>query len=240
MAVQRDEQNITNAGNPDNVTTDDSSSFKYKSSILGNLVAAAGANGVLENAKIVVPLKYLSNFFRSLEMPLINCKIHLELHWSEDCVISNIGGAKSTKLYVPIVTLPTKDHVNLTKQLNEGFKRSFYWNEYKSKIQTKGADKNFTRFPLDASFQGVNRLFVRAFNDSTEDDDNNPINNTANIVQRDNHRKYILPRVEITSYNVVIDGRNFMINQSMIKSKCMMKLERLQQEKEMITQGGVY
>ena len=39
----------------------------------------------------------------------------------------------STKLYVPIVTLSTKDNVNLTKQLNEGFKRSVYWNEYKSK-----------------------------------------------------------------------------------------------------------
>ena len=48
----------------------------------------------------------------------------------------------STKLYVPIVTLSTKDHINLTKQLNVGFKRSVYWNEYKSKIETKTADKN--------------------------------------------------------------------------------------------------
>ena len=59
----------------------------------------------------------------------------------------------STKLYVPIVTLSTKDNVNLTKQLNEGFKRSVYWNEYKSKRETKTADNsNVTRFPLDASF----------------------------------------------------------------------------------------
>ena len=66
----------------------------------------------------------------------------------------------STKLYVPIVTLSTKDNVNLTKQLNERFKRSVYWNEYKSKIETKEADaNNLKRFPLDASFQGVNRLF---------------------------------------------------------------------------------
>ena len=70
---KRDEQNMTDAGNPDNVTAVDSSSFKYKSSLLG----APNATGALENAKIVVPLKYLSNFFRSLEMPLINCKIHL-------------------------------------------------------------------------------------------------------------------------------------------------------------------
>ena len=104
----------------------------------------------------------------------------------------------STKLYVPIVTLSTKGNVNLTKQLNDGFKRSVYWNEYKSKIETKTADNNnVTRFPLYASFQGVNRLFVLAFN------------NGANRVERDIHRKYFLPRVNITNNNVLIDGRNF-------------------------------
>ena len=115
-------------------------------------------------------------------------------------------------MYVPIVTLSTKDNVNLTKQLNEGFKRSVYWNEYKSKIETKGADaNNLKRFPLDVSFQGVNRLFVLAFNDG------------ANRVQRDSHRKYFLKRVNITNYNVLIDGRIFMINQLIIKSKSMMR-----------------
>ena len=64
-------------------------------------------------------------------------------------------------MYVPVVTLSTKDNVNLTKQLNEGFKRSVYLNEYKSKLETKEADaNNLKRFPLDASFQGVHRLFV--------------------------------------------------------------------------------
>ena len=91
----------------------------------------------------------------------------------------------STKFYVPIVTLSTKDTVNLAKQLHEGFKRSVYWNECKSKIETKPAnDQTITRFPLDASFQGVDRLFVLAFNDD---------NNDANEVERDNHRKYFLP-----------------------------------------------
>ena len=70
-------------------------------------------------------------------MPLINSKIHLELSWTKDCVMSIVTDTAfkrtSTKLYVPIVTLSTKDNVNLTKQLNEGFKRSVYWNEYKSK-----------------------------------------------------------------------------------------------------------
>ena len=89
----------------------------------------------------------------------------------------------------------------MTKQLNEGFKRSVCWNEYKSKIETKTADDdNVTRFPLDAPFQRVNRLFVLAF-DNTE--------NGNKKVERDIHRKYFLPRVDITNYNVLIDGRNF-------------------------------
>ena len=117
---------------------------------------------------------------------------------------------KSTKLYVPIVTLSTIDNINFTNQLNEGFNRSVYWNEYKSEIETKTADnENISRFPLDASFQGANKLFVLAFNNTTENDDDNPINNTANRVQRDSHRKHFLPRVGITKYNVLIDGRNF-------------------------------
>ena len=78
---------------------------------------------------------------------------------------------KSTKLYNYCTKLSTKDNVNLTKQLIEGFKRSVYWNEYKSKIETKPAnDQTFTRFPLDASFQGVNRLFVLA-SDNTNNSD---------------------------------------------------------------------
>ena len=150
-------------------------------------------------------------------MPLINCKIHLELSWNNNCVIFGAdtfvaGGDNtnnrettfkitSTKLYVPMITLSTKDTVNLIKQLNEGLKRLVYWNEYKSKIETQHADaKNPKRFPLDASFQGVNRLLVLAFNDD---------NNDANKVERDNHGKYFLPRVDVTKYNVLINGKNF-------------------------------
>ena len=76
-----------------------------------------------------------------------------------------------------------------------------YGNEYKSKIETNGEDaNNLKRFSLDASFQGVNRLFVLAFDNT---------NNGSNKVERDSHRKYFLPRVNITNYNVLIDGRNF-------------------------------
>ena len=130
---KRDEQNLNN-GNPADVTTDTSLSFKYKSSFFKTLAAADA--GVFINVTIAVPLKYFSNFFKSLEMPLINCKIRLELSWDKGCVMSNISGAKtfkitSTKLYVPIVTLSTKDNVNLTKQFNERFKRSVCWNDNK-------------------------------------------------------------------------------------------------------------
>ena len=79
---KRDEQDIT--GIPNAVTTNSSTSFKYKSNLLG----APNAIGALKDAKIVVPLKYLCNFFRSLEMPLIYCKIDLKLNWAKNCIMS--------------------------------------------------------------------------------------------------------------------------------------------------------
>ena len=138
-----------NDGNPANFTTADSSSFKYKSSFFKTLGNAN--NGAFKNVKIAVPLKYLSNFWRSLEMPLINCKIHLELNWTKDCVMSTIADTTfkitNTKLYVPIVTLSSKDNVKLVKLLEEGFKRPVYWNEYQTKIESKNLDNsNFKRF----------------------------------------------------------------------------------------------
>ena len=80
-------------------------------------------------------------------MPLINCKIHLDLNWTKHCVMSNIAEETTfkitnTKLYIPLVTLSTKDNVNLTKKLNEGFKRPAYWNEYKTKIESKNLYNN--------------------------------------------------------------------------------------------------
>ena len=101
-----------------------------------------------KGVKIAVPLKYLSNFWRSLEMPLINCKVELSLRWIENCVLTaaavgdnaNLTGADSAtfettdgKLYVPIVTLPAEDNAKLSKLLSEEFKRSIYWNKYSSR-----------------------------------------------------------------------------------------------------------
>ena len=112
-------------------------------------------------------------------------------------------------MYVPIVTLLTKDNANLTKQLNEGFKRSVYWNEYKTKIDTKQADdSNPAKFYLDASSQGVTKLYVLAFDD-THTVAGNVVTDGANRVKRDSHRIYFLPRVNITNYNVLINAKNF-------------------------------
>ena len=118
-----------------NLTNNNSSSFKYKSNLIGN-TDADGANRKKEGVKIVVPLKYLSNFWRSLEIPLINCKVELSLRWYENCILSNVAGNSTfeitdAKLYVPVVTLSTEDNAKLSKLLTEGFKRSVYWNEYK-------------------------------------------------------------------------------------------------------------
>ena len=188
------------------MTIDNSQSFEYKAALIGKTVdAVGGTNSSVKDIKIVVPLKYLSNFWRSLEMPLINCKIYLELNWIEDCILSNVGNSAKfeitdAKLHVPIVILSTKDSVNLTKQLNEGFKRSVYWNSCETKpakVIEKG--KNIYE-PLNASFQGVKRLFVFAYFivDCGNDD--------AGI--KDN-KKYFRPRRKINNYNVLIDWRNF-------------------------------
>ena len=152
-------------------------------------------------------------------MPLINCKIHLELNWTKDCVMSTIADTTfkitNTKLYVPIVTLSSKDNVKLVKLLEEGFKRPVYWNEYQTKIETRNlGNNNFTRFPLDASFQGVRRLIVLAFNNATVNVPNNPINNTINRVLR--NTKYFLRRVNMTNYNIQKSmAETFIINQLM-------------------------
>ena len=85
---KRDEPPEGNAIN--DLTTNTSSSYKYKVKLLGNPVL--DGNIAKRSVKVVVPLKYLSNFFRSLEMPLINCKIKLNLTWKKECVLSNDAG----------------------------------------------------------------------------------------------------------------------------------------------------
>ena len=189
-----------NNGNPANVTTDDSSSFKYKSSFFKPLTAAD--NGVFKNVKLAVPLKYFNNFWRSLEIPLSNCKIHLELNWTKDCVMSTIADKiTNTELYVPIVALSSKGNVKLVKLLEERFERPVSWNEYQRKVKSRNLDNNnLTTFHLDSYFQGVRRFLVLAFDNA---------DNSTKEVERNSHTKDFFPGVNITNYNVLTDGRNF-------------------------------
>ena len=106
-------RNEAPANNAD-LTIDNSESFKYKAALVGKTANHNNGNSFVKDTKIVVPLKYLSNFWRSLEMPLINCKVHLELNWIEDCILSSAGNSAKfeitdAKLHVPIVTLSTKE-----------------------------------------------------------------------------------------------------------------------------------
>ena len=163
---KRDEPPEANGFN--DLTTDTSSSFKYKVNLLGNPVVAN--NIARRNVKVVVPLKYLSNFFRSLEVPLINCKIKLNLTWKKECVLSNQDGdvvfiINDTKLYLPVVTLSKEDNKDFIEQQTKGFQRSIYWNEYKTKEQNEDGNANTIKYiNLDPSFQGVNRLCLMAYN----------------------------------------------------------------------------
>ena len=186
------------------VSNDNAPSFKYKANLIGNTKANGTKNGV----KIAVPLKYLSNSWRSLEMPSINFKVELSLKWYERCLLTapTIATFRITdaKLYVPIVTLSIEDNSKLTKLLNEGFKRPIYWNEYKvtlNKVVEIAAvnDVKYIREVLDSSCQGVKRLFVLAYNNTAGNDQ----------VSVDSYKKYFLPRVKIDNCNIEIDGRNF-------------------------------
>ena len=181
--------------------------FRYKASNIGNTENNGTKNGV----KIAVPLKYLSNFWRSLEMPLINCKVELSLKWIEKFALTTAADAnKATfeitdaKVYVPVVTLSIEDNAKLSNLLGKGFKRSIDWNKYKviDNIVVEIADpdvEKHIRELLNLSYQRVKRLFVFAY-------DNMEGNNQVSI---DSSKKYFLPRAEIENYNIEIDRRNF-------------------------------
>ena len=199
---KRDEiHNNADANNDDNA-----SSFKYKASNIGN----TENNGTRDGVKIVVPLKYWSNFCRSLEIPLINCIVELSLKWIENCVLTISANANNAtfkitdaKLYVSIVTL-SADNAKLSKLLDEGLKRSIYWNKYKviDNRVLESADNNeekYIRERLDASYQKDKRLFVLAYYNTVG----------KNQVSIDSSKKYFLPRVKIDNYNIEIDGKIF-------------------------------
>ena len=171
---------------------ENSESFESKIKITGK----TPNNGNEKDVEIMVPLKCLSNFWRTLEMPLINCEVNLILTWSSTCVITDSNGAETfkisdTKLYVPVVTLSTQENAKLLQQLKSGFKRVINRNKYLSKPELLTQNPNLNHL-VEPRFQGVNRLFV------FENDDD-----------RTSHSDYYLPNVEIKDYNIMINGENF-------------------------------
>ena len=144
-------------------------------------------DGKISDAEIMVPLKYLSNFWRTLEIPLINCEINRILYWPANCVmiytnVANQGATfaiTETKLYVPVVTLSAQDNAKLLSHLKSDFKRTINWNKYPSKPELLAQSPNLNHL-VEPSFQGVNRLFVLAF---------------ENDAQRTNNKRYYLPNI---------------------------------------------
>ena len=193
-------KDIPARGNNDEIAAFDANnltdSFKFKAKITGE----TGNDGT-KDVEIIVPLKYLSKVWRTLEMPLIYCEVNLILTWSSTCVIASVIAANQaatfaisdTKLYVPVVTLSTQENTRFLQQLKSGFKRVINWNKYLSKSELLAQNPNLNHL-VEPSFQGINRLFVLAFendNDRTSDEE------------------YYLPTVEIKDYNIVINGENF-------------------------------
>ena len=134
-------------------------------------------------------------------MPLINCEVNLILTWSSTCVLiaTNIPNQNATfaitdtKLYIPAVTLSTQENTKFFQQLKPGFKIVINSNKYLSKPELLAQNPNLNHL-IEPSFQGVNRLFVLAF-----ENDN----------YRSSARRYNLPTVEIKHYNIMINGENF-------------------------------
>ena len=99
-------------------------------------------DGRIDGVELMVPLKYLSNFWRTFEMPLINCEVELILDWSENCVVISTNIANQvptftiteTNLDVPVVTLSTQDNAKLLPQLKSVFKRTISWNRNLAKL----------------------------------------------------------------------------------------------------------
>ena len=143
--------------------------------ILKQKVTGQTDNNGRMDIEIMVPLKYLSKFRRTLEMPLINCEIELILTWSANCVIIYTDVANQnptftiteTNLYVPVVTLSTPDNAKLLPQLKSGFKRKINWNKYLAKPELLPQNPNLNHL-IEQSFQGVNRFFVLAFENDAQ------------------------------------------------------------------------
>ena len=139
-------------------------------------------NGTQE-IELAIPLKYLGNFWRALNIPAISCEVFLELKWNKNCIITSLErrqvdagppvvrdnaptgttfAINNCKLYVPVVTLSKDGEIKLLTNLKSRFKREIIWNKYRSQITTEAVNNNLNIL-IDTTFTNVNRLFVLAY-----------------------------------------------------------------------------
>ena len=204
-----------------------SESFKYKTSITGNTYnvgdgeAGYDADKVGKNeTEIVIPPKHLSNFWRALNIPLVNCEVELILTWSKNCILADMtvrtaqGGNPAivapngleyqitdTKLYVSVVTLSKENDTKLLEQLKSGFKRTIKWNKYRSQMTVQSNNNNLN-YLTDPKFTKVNRMFALSFQKIAA-------KNNATKDHRDIFSHYYVPNVEIKDFNFLNDGKSF-------------------------------
>ena len=213
----RDEPSSTIGANNITHSILNSESFDYKASFMENGVIH---NNLTKNdIKVVVPLKHLSNFWRHLDILLINCEVELILTWFKNCVLIHKSTREAyyganprvyeidnpenatfkitdIKLFVPVVTLSKEDDIKLLEQLKTGFKRTIKWNKYRSQMTIQPKNNNLN-YLIDPKFTSVNRLFILSF----------PRNN--NTDSRYSFSNYYVPKVEINDFHVLIDGKSF-------------------------------
>ena len=170
-----------------------------------------------KKVEIAVPLRYLSNFWRTLDIPLINCKESLALRWSVTCVITSLEERlvtaaqgdnpavydnspidatfkiTDTKLNVPVVTLSAESDNKFLEQLKTGFKRTIKWNKYRSEMYNQTINNNLN-YLIGPTFTNVSRIFVLSF---------------ENEADRSSFSKYYVPKIKIKDFNVLIDGKQF-------------------------------
>ena len=206
-----------NPNNFPNTNVVNSNTFKYKNKITGNTnnvaegAAGHNANRVgKQDVELAIPLKYLGNFWRALNIPLISFEVFLKLKLNKNCVITSLEqrqvdagppvvngtttGAtvaiNDCKLYVPVVTLSKDDEIRLLTNLKSGFTREIIWNKYRSQMTIEAINNNLNIL-IDPTFTNVNRLFVLAYGQDNND--------------RQSFSRFYLPNVMVKDYNVIMD-----------------------------------
>ena len=212
----RDEPSSTIDANNITHSILNSKSFDYKANFMVNGVTHDHLTK--NDVKVVVPLKHLSNFWRHLDIPLINREVELILTWFKNCVLIDKSTREANyanpvvyeidnpenatfkitdvKLFVPVVGLSKENDIKLLEHLKTGFKRTINMNKYRSQMSIQPKNNNLN-YLIDPTFTNVNRLFVLSF----------PRNN--NTDSRYSFSNYYVPKVKVNDFNVLNDGKSF-------------------------------